>query len=169
VFIDPCPWDGGYLREVDKPGNATHIVTASWVCRIHSDGASIAGGGSPPWFAFLNFPHAPVECTLPLVNLTDNCGISDPNHAPHFSPRIYVAPCFTQTMGISFVGHNEKTAGGITPKLDGQTSQNRLERSVFLFHWRNFAGERSGKRRLDKIIDGLFDVQLITPPHLVTG
>jgi hypothetical protein len=28
VFIDPCPWDGRNLGQIDEPVNAAHIVTA---------------------------------------------------------------------------------------------------------------------------------------------
>src|ERR1039458_3861741 len=28
VFIDPCPWDGRHLRQIDGAGNAAHSATA---------------------------------------------------------------------------------------------------------------------------------------------
>ena len=51
-----------------------------------------SGTGTPLGSALLNFPHAPVECPLPFVNLKDDGGIFDLNQPPHFSRRVHGAP-----------------------------------------------------------------------------
>jgi hypothetical protein len=41
VLVDPRPWDRRHLRQIDRPGNAAHIVTAMPVSRWEPSGTRI--------------------------------------------------------------------------------------------------------------------------------
>ena len=57
------------------------------------------------------------------MNFKDDGGISDLNHAAHFSRRVYGASRLAQTAGIIFVRHDKKAAGFVAPQFDGQALQ----------------------------------------------
>jgi len=114
------------------------------------------GAWPSPLFALLNFSHAPVERPLPFVNLTHDSRVFDLKFQPHFRRCVHRASRLTQTAGVIFVGYDEKTAGSVAPQFDGQTPQNRFERSVFP-RCRKLS---LGKNRLDEVIDVAFDVKL---------
>jgi hypothetical protein len=68
----------------------------------------------------LNLSHGPAKRPLPFVNLTHDGGISDLNHPPQLSCRIYVAPRSTQQPGIVIVSNDKEPAIRITPQFDDE-------------------------------------------------
>jgi hypothetical protein len=54
------------------------------------------------------------------MNFKHDGGISDLNHQAHFRRRVDVASRLIQTLGIIFVGYDEKLAGSITLQFDGK-------------------------------------------------
>jgi hypothetical protein len=72
-------------------------------------------------------PNAPVKRPFPFVNLTHNCGVSDPNDSSKFSRGVHDASRFAQTLGISFVGNDEKTPGCIAAQLQDEALKDRIE------------------------------------------
>jgi hypothetical protein len=110
----------------------------------------------------LNFSHASIKRPLPFVNFKHNGGISDLHHTPHFSRRVHLASRLTQTLGVIFVGYDEKTAGGVAPQFDRQTLQNRFERSGFLFR-RRLRLAYMGSRSFHLLTLGVYNRPVVVP------